>query len=214
MVTTLTLNYTPESANFIESGSGTPISTPNPLIFGGDGPYTTKLLIPVHDDDQADPAGSIQVTLLEESTPATTYTVAESPDNTATVAVTDDESLPVVSIVADSGEIAENAGPAMFNLTATGLTADSTLMINATPAEVSGADYLTDEVADTDANFPVAFSDPDSDGTYTGTLSVKLDDDDDGEATGDIMVTLNTDSNPANTYKLSTDVSGCTYNLG
>ena len=42
-VTSLTLYYTPESVNFLETGSGTPTSTPQPLNFSGDGPYTTTL---------------------------------------------------------------------------------------------------------------------------------------------------------------------------
>ena len=50
------------------------------------------------------------------------------------------------------------------------------LMINATPAE-DESDFLTDSVADTPEDFSVQFSDPDGDGTYTGELTVKLDDD-------------------------------------
>ena len=98
------------------------------------------------------------------------YTIPATP-TPGTVMVFDDDSLPVVSIVADSGEVAEDAGPAMFNLTATGLTATETLSINATPAE-NGADFLTDEVADTANNFPVEFTDPDGDSTYTGRLPI------------------------------------------
>ena len=99
-------------------------------------------------------------------------------------------------------------GPAMFDLTATGLTSDTTLMINATPAEVDSSDFLTDEVADTANNFPVEFTDPDGDNTYDGTLAVTLEDDDDGEATGEIKVTLNIESIPVRTYRLSSDVEG------
>ena len=118
-VTSLTINYTPESTNFIETGSGTPTTTPNALDFMGDGPYTTKLLVEVHDDDQADPAGTIRVTLNEESTPATSYTVAEIPDNSATVAVTDDESLPLITITAPATGTAESAGSVNFVIGAT-----------------------------------------------------------------------------------------------
>ena len=111
--------------------------------------------------------------------------------------------LPTITIAADSGSVAENAGPAKFKLTATGLTATTTLMINATPAE-DGHDFLTHTVADTDANFPVEFSNQ-GDGTYIGELSVTLDNDRDGEATGEIKVTLN-----ANTaiYQLGSTTEG------
>ena len=113
-VTSLTINYTPESTNFIETGSGTPTSTPSALIFTTDAPYTTKLLIPVHNDDQADPAGNIRVTLNEEDPAAATYTIAGSPDNTATVAVTDDESLPLITIAAPTSGTAESVGSVNF----------------------------------------------------------------------------------------------------
>ena len=102
--------YTPESANFLETGSGTPTSTPQPLNFSGDGPYTTTLRIEVHDDMQSDPAGNIRVTLNEEPTPpASNYTVAGTPDNTAIVAVTDDDSLPLLTITAPTTGTAESA---------------------------------------------------------------------------------------------------------
>ena len=76
--------------------------------------------------------------------------VASSPDNSATVTVIDDESIPIISIMADSGGFGESANQAPFKLTATGLTSTTTLMINATPAE-NGHDFLTTEVAGTAA---------------------------------------------------------------
>ena len=111
----------------------------------------------------------------------------------------------MVSIIADNGETAENARSAQFMLTAIGLTNDTTLNINATPAE-DGGDFLTDAVA-TDTNFPVEFE-VRSDGSYAGVLAVMLDDDEIGEATADIQVTLNSDPNPAKTYRLGTTTNG------
>ena len=52
---------------------------------------------------------------------------------------------------------------------------------------------LTDEIADTSSDFSVQFNDPDGDGTYSGDLSINLDDDEIGEATGDIKLTINAD---------------------
>ena len=115
--------------------------------------------------------------------------------------------LPVVSIEADSGGVAEDMGPAKFKLTATGLSADTTLSINATPAEVSSADFLTSEVEATAADFDVVFSDPDNDDIYTGELSVAIDDDEVGEATGKIQLTLNADSGAA-VYTVGSDAVG------
>ena len=122
----------------------------------------------------------------------------------AMVNVSDDDSLPLIAIKADNGDLAENAGPASFMLTATGLSASTTLSVNATPAE-DGHDFLTDQVAGNAVNFPIPFSDPDGDNTYTGILEVTLDDDDDGEVTGDIKVTLN--ASPF-VYRLSSATEG------
>ena len=57
-------------------------------------------------------------------------------------------------------------------------------------------------------DFTVNFTDPDDDDTYTGTLSVMLEEDEVGEATGDIKLTLNTDPDSGHTYRLSTEVEG------
>ena len=133
------------------------------------------------------------MTLTADNADPITYTVASSPDNSAIVNVFDDDSLPTISIAADSGEVAESAGTAQFMITATGLTATTTLSVNATPAE-DGSDFLTDAIADTAADFSVQLSDNDGDDTYNGLLAVPLDDDLIGEMTGDIKLTLNAKS--------------------
>ena len=206
-VVSLTINYTPESSSFIESGSEQPASTPNPLIFSGAGPYTTTLPITVHNDGDEENDGTISVTLNEESTPATTYTVKSAPSNTAEITVYDDDSPKKVWIGSDSGEIAESEGTAEFKVFATGLTEDGTLKIYATPSE-DGGDFLTDAIADTMDFFMVAFEDPDGDSTYSGVYSVTLDNDNNGEASGDIKLTLNTDSAETTTYQLGTTTEG------
>ena len=156
--------------------------------------------------------GSITITLaedqrMENGQPVITYSIDTNADNAGTVEVVDDDKLPVISIVANSGEIAENAGPAKFMLTATGLTTSDILMINATPAE-DGSDYLMDAIADTAEIFPVAFTDFDGDSIYTGEIEVILDNDTTGEATGDIKLTLNADPKLADTYQLGENREG------
>ena len=47
-------------------------------------------------------------------------------------------------------------------LSATGLSATTTLVINATPAE-DGSDFLSDAIADTATEYSVEFSDSDND---------------------------------------------------
>ena len=206
-VVSLTINYTPESASFVESGSGQPTTTPNPLIFSGAGPYTATLPISVHNDEDEENDGIISVTLNEESTPATTYTVKSAPSNTAEITVYDDDSPNTVWIATDSGEVAESEGTADFKVFATGLTEDDTLTIYATPSE-DGDDFLTDAIADTMDFYTVAFIDPDGDSTYSGVYSVTLDNDNNGEASGDIKLTLNSDSAETTTYQLGTTTEG------
>ena len=129
------------------------------------------LSVPIANDTVKEDDGFITVTLVEDqymenNQPVITYSVATSPEDSGTAVVIDDDSLPVVSIIPDSGEVAENAGPAKFMLAATGLTATTTLMINATPAE-DGGDFLTDSIAETAEDFSVEFSDIDDDNIYT-----------------------------------------------
>ena len=102
--------------------------------------------IPIINNSYPESDGTITLTLKPDSANPPTYMVAADPNNSAVVNVKDDESLPVVSIMADSGGIGENANQTPFVLQATGLTATTTLMINATPAE-DGHDFLTNTVA-------------------------------------------------------------------
>ena len=169
----ITVYYTPtQSGTFLGGGltAGTTISTE--LNF--EGGTSAMLAVPIVNDETPEPDGSISVTIetdenMVNSALFATYTVAASPGNQGTVMVVDDESLPRISIVADSGGVAENEGPARFMLTTSELSSTTTLLINATPAE-DGRDHLSDKVADSAADFSVEFSDPDGDGTYTGSI--------------------------------------------
>ena len=166
-----------------------------------------SITIAISSDTETESNGTITVTLTADTADPIKYTVAPAPDNSAEINVIDDDSLPVILISADSGNAAENIGTASFNLTATGLTETTSLMINATPTE-DGHDFLTNAIAGTAADFEVQFSDPDGDNTYTGELSVTLDNDSTGEVTGDIKVTLNADPDSGATYRLGSDTEG------
>ena len=136
------------------------------------GGTTATLTVPIDVDDVVEPDGSITVTLADDENMVNgevvvTYSPAESPNHAGTVTVLDGDDLPSIAILADSGGVGEIAGTATFNLTATGITSDTTLSINATPAE-SGSDFLTDAIADTAENYSVTFTDPDADTIYTG----------------------------------------------
>ena len=112
------------------------------------------LSIPIVSDTEVESNGTITVTLIADNANPIAYTVGAAPNNSAVVNVVDDDSLPLIEILADSGNVGENVGPANFKLTATGLTVDTTLEINATPAE-DGSDFLTDAVASTTSDFSV-----------------------------------------------------------
>ena len=148
------------------------------------------LPIEIVNDDTYEDNGTITVTLTADTADSIKYTVAPSPNNSATMNVYDDESLPTIMMSINNGEVAESDRMARFELTATNLSQTTTLMVNATPNE-DGSDFLTDAVAGTEADFPVQFTDSDDDDTYTGILEVALDDDMIGEASGRIRLTLN-----------------------
>ena len=107
--------------------------------------------------------------------------------------IIDDDKFPFISIVADSGAVSENAGPAKFMLIGRGNVPTTSIMIKATPSE-DGSDFLTDAVADTEIEIPVTFTDSDGDNVYTGEFPVELENDDNGEATGKIQLTLKENS--------------------
>ena len=207
LITSKTIFYTPVGANFMESGSG--VKTFATLNFIGEGPYTATLPIRVEDDDVKESDETISVTLNDETTPTKTYLVAPSPHHSASVNVRDNDAPPLITIASHSGEVAENVngGKAAFKLTATGLSVNRQLMINATPAE-DGSDFLATNVQGTAKDFPVNFTDPDNDGTYSGDLLVDLDNDQVGETTGNIKLTLNTDSASPVTYRLGSTTEG------
>ena len=208
----ITVYYTPtqpaQAGDFLGGSLTSESTTSVELDF--EGGTSAMLEVPIANDDHPEANNSITITLEDEQNRGggqlvITYSVADVPNNSGTVAVTDDDSLPIISIVADNGETAENAGPAQFTLTAMGLSSNTMLMINATPAE-DGGDFITDGVA-TETNFPVEFG-VGSDGSYTGMLSVMLNDDEIGESTADIQVTLNPDPKPAKTYRIGATTIG------
>ena len=162
------------------------------------------LSIPVSNDNDNEITGTVSVTLTADNLNPITYSVAASPDNSADVTVYDDDSDPIVSIAALSGETMESDDPAKFKVFATGLTSTTTIMINATPAE-DGSDFLTDAIAGTATDYAVEFVDADGDSTYSGIISVPTHNDVTSETPGTIKLTLNAKSG---TYRLGSTTEG------
>ena len=203
----LPVYYTPVSTNFIQSGSGQRTPTPTSLTFSGNGPYTAPLEIEVHNDDIKESDGTIIVTLEEESTPGTKYTVAEAPANSDSVAVTDDDSLPLLTITAPTTPVAESDGMVNFEISAE-TNLGTSFRVRYDPSEVDNGDFL-DENASTNQEeetaTQIAFSGSAS--PYTGTLSVPIHDDSTSERTGQIQVTLLPDDEAIHTYRVKSDGS-------
>ena len=74
-------------------------------------------------DTDEETNGSITLALLDSSAVPPAYNLATAPDNSATLNVIDDDSLPVIEITADNGEVVESIAMAAFNLSATDLKA-------------------------------------------------------------------------------------------
>ena len=165
------------------------------------------LLVSIIDDDVEESDGTVTLTLLASDAPTIAYTVATSPDNTAEVSVYDEDSPPIVTIAADSGEFAEGPTEVPFDLTATGLTATTLIYIHATPTEVGG-DFIKDARQGDNQIFEVTFEDPDGDNIYTGELGEPLHNDGIGEPTADIMMTLGADQEATPTYRLGAVTEG------
>ena len=204
---TITLHYNlTESGNFIDiEGDNKDAS----LDFSNQ--VTEVILpIPIVNDTERENAGTITVTINEDTGTPKEYVVAAPPRNTANVMVIDDESIPVIEIIPTSGSVAENGGPAKFKLVAGRLSATTTLMINATPTEGTDEngndhDFLAAAVENTESIFTVEFTDQ-GNGIYFGELAVAVDNDDVGEATGTIKLTIH--ENQAKTYQLGSVTEG------
>ena len=148
--------------------------------------------------------GTIQVTLHEERSPATTYTVAASPNNTASITVADDDSLPILSIAAPTTPISESSGSVNYTISATA-NPGTNFRVRYKPSEV-GLDNFLNEAADpsqevetaTNLDFTGAAS------PYTATLPIPIHDDDVSENSGQIEVILLPDDEDAKTYRLAT----------
>ena len=142
--------------------------------------------------------GEFEVTLDPVAGVSRNYAVALTPSNAATVDVVDQDALPVIEIAPKESTIAENAGPAVFTITATGSNIDGkTLRVQYKPAEVASGDFLQDsEKSGTEPlSVNLTFND-DGSGNFTQDISILLDNDEIGEATGEISVVLH---DPAST---------------
>ena len=137
--------------------------------------------------------GEFEVTLLPDDASTIRYAVQPAPRDVAAVQVLDKDSIPEINITPKVNATNENAGPAVFTITATGINIEGkTLKVRYTPTEVAGGSFLSSTSQVTE---DITFTD-DGNGIFAKDISIALNDDDIGEATGQIAVVLN---DPAST---------------
>ena len=206
----LTLRYRPLSINYLAEGvSGSTVTATNPITFSGRGPYTATLPVPIDNDQIREGTNLLTVMLLEEATPAATYTVAPAPYNSSYYTVADDDILPLIEISAPTEPINENVGEVSFKLSTFGSFADS-LAIRYDPSESLNGDFLNEnanpsqEAINTqDLDFRYDFAV----GRSIANLVVPIHNDQVGERAGEIQVSLLPDNNARETYRVATDGS-------
>ena len=213
-VNDLTIHYLPISEGFLSPTiSNKPQMTSQPLTFTqapNDGLITATLIIPVVSDEIAEANGTIAVTLQppspSPSTPAS-YSVAAT-NNSATLNILDDDSIvPVIAITGPTENIPESTDTIEFTITAfdnqaktNSINPGRNITVQYTPENLASANFLP--ASGTAETLILNFNE--SDGIWTDTFSVTLDDDEIGEATGRIKVTLNDDPATTDTYTVST----------
>ena len=118
------IQYTPTSATYI-AGSGTPVTANPGVSFDKNdttGKYEGTIEVDIVNDNTYEPDGSVSVTLNGES-PATNYYVV-SPES-ASVAVSDDDPIPTISVANLTPSLLENSGSVRIPVTLSNLTAET-----------------------------------------------------------------------------------------
>ena len=129
----------------------------------------------------------MRLLLKQKVLPATTYTVASSPGNTATVPVTIVEFLPVLTIMAPTAETSEADGEVNFIIATTSQITGS-LNVRYTPSEVASGNFLDAEADPSqEATMTLPLSFISSNNRSIATLPVQIHDDSVREATGQIQ---------------------------
>ena len=117
--------------------------------------------------------------------------------------ISDDDSLPVLSILDVVNPVVESSGSVDFMITA---SMASTLMVHYQVSEVNGGDFLL-ETQETSTSSLLILKNTGTNGLFLDTLNVPIASDSIAEATGPIEVILKTESSIVRTYKLLNDGS-------
>ena len=162
------------------------VSVPTTGINKGRAEFSVEL----DDDEVAEGSNGSITTTIQDGTGF----VLGNYTKTATATIYDDDALPVVTI-ANTGSVAEDAGPVTFTLTA-GVTQNTDLDVMYTAQNEVG-DYLG---VQTPIVEPLQFRE--RSGAYVADIAVQLDDDQVDEADGSVSVILLTDTTYPFTFKV------------
>ena len=178
------IQYTPTSATYI-AGSGTPVTANPGVSFDKNdttGKYEGTIEVDIVNDNTYEPDGSVSVTLNSES-PATNYYVV-SPES-ASVAVSDDDPIPTISVANLTPSLLENSGSVRIPVTLSNLTAETaSVRWSTTHGTATANDYIGGQ------NQTLEFNNSTSE-----TIEITLQNDNTFEGDEDFTITL---SNPTN----------------
>ena len=158
---------------------------------------TEKVIDFATEDDVVDePNGTITVTLLADDSAITTYTISTDTNNqSAQVAITDDDSLPVYSIASVATSVVESY-PAQYRLTSP--TASSSPVIVRVTISQTG-NVLSDIAGNTTTTVAAL--------TTEKIINIATEDDEVDELDGTISVSLLDDDNTPATYTITTELA-------
>ena len=214
---TITANISPNRAITLyystsqpETGSGNFLANEGPasqsLDFTNEKTSDT-LMISLARDDIAELDGTITVTLTPDQADPITYTLTNSPQNSASVRVIDDDSIPILSILPPSNPTPESNGNVTFSVIAD-RDPRTNFTVWYTPSEIAPHDFLD---ADASPNQEIETSQqlnftPLGDNTRSkANLTIPIHDDEQGESTGSIRITLQVDQNSIELYRINSD---------
>ena len=139
----LIVRYTPENQYFLASSVHNE-ETPSTLTFSYiNGVATAPLPIAINSDDVVDPDGVIKVTLNTDDHVVSTYTVAPSPANNASVKIRDDD-VPSLSIADEPGAEGNRSNHGMVEFMPT-IDVPAVRVIEITYSTTAGGDFPVTE---------------------------------------------------------------------
>ena len=161
----------------------------NPVSFtmNSSGIFTAPIRVNVDNDDTTERTGTITVTLRPDSDEKVDYTVDIIPRNQATAKIWDDDAPELTIIGGDPVNEGDSEPKAIFTVQSrVEVPNNGSLTVKYTP---ENANIIANSGTQVEA--ALQFSDDDSDGIYTATIEIPVEQDDLSEANGNVTVTLN-----------------------